>query len=128
MLRNQKGFTYPVTLGIMILLSTLLVTQIEQFLIERKMLNATESILKQDYYLLSAVEQIQTQLMKDENAAKNGTFHFKEGEVRYQILERSEGVWEIAINIIIHDKDTLFKGTAVYDRNLRKIVKWTEIN
>ena len=128
MLRNQKGFIYPVTLGFMILFSTLLVMGIEQFLTEKRMLNETEIILKQDYYLLSTVDQLQSYLSANENLDMSGTFQFKEGEASYLMIEKTDTILEIIIYLQITDHDAIFEGTAIYDRNLRKMIKWTEIN
>ena len=39
-----------------------LIIQIDQYIIEKRMLNETETILKQDYYFLSTIESLQSQI------------------------------------------------------------------
>lgn len=128
MLRNQKGFTYPLTLCLFILLSTALTIQIEQFQTEKRMFKETEVILKQDYYLLSTVELLQFQLSTDENMAMNGWFDFKDGQASYQIVELPENRLEVMISVKMTEKNAVFRGSAIYDKNLKKIIKWIEIN
>lgn len=128
MLRNQNGFTYPITLCLIILLSTVLVMRVEHFLAEKRMFQETEMILKQDYYLLSAMEQLNSYLSVDDKVENNGTFEFKNGVVEYQMIEQTEELLDINITIKLEGNDAVFKGVAIYNRNLNKIINWFEVN
>ncbi|WP_338470234.1 competence type IV pilus minor pilin ComGG [Niallia sp. XMNu-256] len=102
--------------------------RVEHFLAEKRMFQETEMILKQDYYLLSAMEQLNSYLSVDDKVENNGTFEFKNGVVEYQMIEQTEELLDINITIKLEGNDAVFKGVAIYNRNLNKIINWFEVN
>jgi len=128
MLRNQKGFTYPVTLCLLILLSTVLTIQIEQYITEKRMLNQTETILKQDYYFLSTIESLQSQIAISDPMPTTGFLDFNDGQVSYTIIELSEKEIEIKLILMMKRGNGEVKGSAFYDKSLGEIVKWNEMS
>jgi competence protein ComGG len=128
MLRNQKGFTYPVTLCLLILLSTTLTIQIEQYITEKRMLNETETILKQDYYFLSTIELLQSQLALSDPIITKGSLDYSDGQISYTIVELSERELEIKLTLTMNRGNGVIEGSAFYDKDLGKIVKWNEVN
>ena len=128
MLRNQKGFTYPLTLCLLILLSTTLTIQIEQYITEKRMLNETETILKQDYYFLSTIESLQSQIAISDPMPTTGFLDFNDGQVSYTIVELSEKELEIKLILTMKRGNGEVEGSAFYDKSLGKIVKWNEMN
>ena len=128
MLRNQKGFTYPLTLCLLILLSTTLTIQIEQYITEKRMLNETETILKQDYYFLSTIELLQSQIAISDPMPTTGFLDFNDGQVSYTIVELSEREIEIKLVLTMKRGNGEVEGSAFYDKSLGKIVKWNEMN
>ena len=128
MLRNQKGFTYPLTLCLLILLSTTLTIQIEQYITEKRMLNETETILKQDYYFLSTIELLQSQIAISDPMPTTGFLDFNDGQVSYTIVELSEKELEIKLVLTMKRGNGEVEGSAFYDKSLGKIVKWNEMN
>ena len=128
MLRNQKGFTYPVTLCLLILLSTVLTIQIEQYITEKRMLNQTETILKQDYYFLSTIELLQSQIAISDPMPTTGFLDFNDGQVSYTIIELSEKELEIKLILTMKRGNGEVEGSAFYDKSLGKIVTWNEMN
>ena len=128
MLRNQKGFTYPLTLCLLILLSTALTIQIEQYITEKRMLNQTETILKQDYYFLSTIESLQSQIAISDPMPTTGFLDFNDGQVSYTIIELSEKEIEIKLILTMKRGNGEVKGSAFYDKSLGEIVKWNEMN
>ena len=128
MLRNQKGFTYPLTLCLLILLSTTLTIQIEQYITEKRMLNETETILKQDYYFLSTIELLQSQIAISDPMPTTGFLDFNDGQISYTIVELSEREIEIKLILTMKRGNGEVEGSAFYDKSLGKIVKWNEMN
>ena len=128
MLRNQKGFTYPLTLCLLILLSTVLTIQIEQYITEKRMLNQTETILKQDYYFLSTIESLQSQIAISDSMPTTGFLDFNDGQISYTIVELSERELEIKLVLTMKRGNGEVEGSAFYDKNLGKIVAWNEMN
>ena len=128
MLRNQKGFTYPLTLCLLILLSTTLTIQIEQYITEKRMLNETETILKQDYYFLSTIELLQSKIAISDPMPTIGFLDFNDGQVSYTIVELSERELEIKLVLTMKRGNGEVEGSAFYDKSLGKIVAWNEMN
>jgi hypothetical protein len=128
MLRNQKGFTYPLTLCLLILLSTTLTIQIEQYITEKRMLNETETILKQDYYFLSTIELLQSEIAISDPMPTIGFLDFNDGQISYTIVELSERELEIKLVLTMKRGNGEVEGSAFYDKNLGKIVTWNEMN
>jgi hypothetical protein len=128
MLRNQKGFTYPLTLCLLILLSTTLTIQIEQYITEKRMLNETETILKQDYYFLSTIELLQSKIAISDPMPTMGFLDFNDGQISYSIVELSERELEIKLVLTMKRGNGEVEGSAFYDKSLGKIVAWNEMN
>ena len=128
MLRNQKGFTYPLTLCLLILLSTTLTIQIEQYITEKRMLNETETILKQDYYFLSTIELLQSKIAISDPMPTIGFLDFNDGQISYTIVELSERELEIKLVLTMKRGNGEVEGSAFYDKSLGKIVTWNEMN
>ncbi len=128
MIHNQNGFTYPITLCMMILLSTILIMRIDHFLIEKRMLKETENILKQDYYLLSTMDQLQSYLSTNEDVPVDGNFDYKDGQATYQIVNITGDTMEMMITLKVGGQESVFIGNAFYDLNLNKFIKWYEVN
>jgi len=128
MLRNQKGFTYPLTLCLLILLSTTLTIQIEQYITEKRMLNETETILKQDYYFLSTIELLQSKIAISDPMPTIGFLDFNDGQISYTIVEVSERELEIKLILTMKRGNGEVEGSAFYDKSLGKIVAWNEMN
>lgn len=128
MLRNQNGFTYPLTLCLLIIFSTTLVIHIEQYVMESRMLKETETILKQDYYLLDAVRTIETTLAMGGDEKEPGSIEFNDGQADYVIMELTDQLWEINITLKTGIDQMTISGLAYYDTDLQKIIKWIEKN
>jgi len=126
--RNQKGFTYPLTLCMLILFSTILVIYLEQYVIETRMLAETENLLKQDYYIVSTLKTMEENLATEGRTNNAGSIQFYDGQAEYVIEEMTESLWEIKLRIKMGIDNQQFSGTAFYDTNYKKIIKWVEKN
>ena len=126
MLQNEKGFTYPLTLCLLIVFSMVLAIHIDQYVIEKGMLVETETILKQDYYLLSSVRKIESKLATNNGEPLDaGSFEFYDGHADFQISKITETVWEINIQLMT-GKKMVIMGIAYYDSERQKVIQWIE--
>lgn len=125
MLRNEKGFTYPLTLCMFIIFSVMLVIHIDQYVIEKRMFMETETILKQDYYLLSSVRKIESILATDSETVYSGSFEFFDGHADYQVKKKTETILEINIQLMT-GKKMVITGIAYYDSSRQKVIQWLE--
>ena len=128
MLHNQSGFTYPLTLCLLIIFSTVLVIHIEQYVMESRMLKETETILKQDYYLLNAVRTIEDTLAIGGDRQEPGSIKFNDGQVDYVIMELTDQLWEIDIHLKTGKDQVQISGLAYYDADIQRVIKWVEKN
>ena len=125
MLRNEKGFTYPLTLCMFILFSMMLAIHIDQYVIEKRMFIETETILKQDYYLLSCVRKVETILATNSETVNSGSFEFYDGHADFQIKKKTDTILEINIQLMTGKKLVII-GMAYYDTDKQKVIQWIE--
>jgi hypothetical protein len=92
------------------------------------MLNETETILKQDYYFLSTIELLQSQLALSDPIITTDSLDYSDGQISYTIVELSERELEIKLVLTMNRGNGVIKGSAFYDKDLGKIVKWNEVN
>ncbi|WP_191090620.1 competence type IV pilus minor pilin ComGG [Niallia endozanthoxylica] len=123
---NQKGFTYPLTLCMLILFSTILAIYLEQYLTEKRMLTETENILKQEYYIVSTLKTMEESLAVEGRTNHTGSIEFYDGQAEYVIEEITGSLWEIKLQIKTGIDSRQFSGTAFYDTDYKKIIKWVE--
>ncbi len=126
-IRNEKGFLYPLTLCFLLLFTTVLFLSMEHFLNMKKMTKETENILKMDTYLLRTVQLLEeTFTVGEELFEPTGTIVFTEVQAEYSIVKLTESVWDITI-FMKKDGMTVFKAHAYYDDDLQRIYKWIEM-
>lgn len=111
----------------MILFSTVLLICIEQYLTEKRMFIETETILKQDYYLLTTVKKLESTFAATELTPGTGSFAFNGGQADYSMLEFADRLWEITIKIKTGTGVEII-GFAYYDQDRQKMIKWIEKN
>ncbi|PLR87569.1 hypothetical protein EJA13_08550 [Bacillus canaveralius] len=124
---NEHGFTYPLTLGIFLLLSLMLTLNAEHFLAEQRLLKETESILEQEYYLMSAVKKVENSLQSDMPIEPAGTYFFRDGQVAYKIEPLAGSVLQVTF-ILTMKSGIETTSYGYYDSSLKKMTKWIEKN
>ncbi|WP_306009028.1 competence type IV pilus minor pilin ComGG [Bacillus sp. MMSF_3328] len=127
MLRNEKGFAFPVSLSILLASCLSLLILLGQNVSEAELLNEKEQILKQDYYLLSSVKRLERHLadVEEDETLQLGSFIFKEGTVTYSMTELAGSLFEISFTLAIESQKPIV-SYAFYDRDRGKMIKWTE--
>ncbi|WP_057765592.1 competence type IV pilus minor pilin ComGG [Cytobacillus praedii] len=127
MIRNENGFTYPLTFCVILLASIVLSIQLELYVSERKMTNETVTMLKQEYYFLSAVKGAEEQFLEEESVNASGVYSFMDGEVNYQTVKVADSLYRVTFRLKIKDLPEV-EGTGYYDIDLQKMIKWNEKN
>jgi len=108
-----------------IIFSIVLVIHIDQYVIEKRMFMETETILKQDYYLLSSVRKVETILATNVETVNSGSFEFYDGHADYQLKKKTDTIWEINIQLMT-GKEITITGIAYYDSDRQKVIQWIE--
>lgn len=128
MVHDEKGFTYPLTFCILLLVSVLLSIQLEQYLSEKRFMRESELILKQEYYFLSSIKQAENQLrqmLDDELPA--GASHFSDGEVVYRTEKLTDSLFKVTFELKMASLPILL-GFGYYDKEEGRMIKWIEKN
>ncbi len=118
MLRNQKGFAFPLSLSMIVLVSMFTVIHTEQYLIEKKIAFETEKILKEEYYFLYSVRHLETKLQNDETLTNSGWFILKDGRVDYLKEDLGAAIkFTLTQTLSTGEKAVAF---AYFDKNTRE--------
>lgn len=129
MVRNEKGFTFPLTFIIILLVSVLLTIQLEQYLSEKRLMRESELIMKQEYYFLSSVMAAENHFMQmgDDDELPSGVRFFSDGEVEYNTEKLTDSLFKVTFDLKMESLPML-SGYGYYDKEEGKMIKWIEKN
>jgi hypothetical protein len=125
--RNEKGFTYPLTLVMLLLFLLVFSFKVEQLLTERKMIHETAVILQQEYYLHTSVKKIEKVLQSAETLPTQGKYLYLNGEVTYQTSAPSGSLQNILFTLRMKTGETVV-ARGFFDTNMKRLLKWSELN
>lgn len=126
MINGQKGFTYPLTLMMLLLFLLYFSAKIEWLMAERKMEHEKMLILQEEYYYLSTVKKMENLYQSGGAAPAKGTFTFSNGSMYYQ-SENPIGTFQ-RINFTLtmaSGEKCIAQGT--FDTSSKKLTKWIEL-
>lgn len=127
MIRNENGFSYPLTFCVILLAFAVLSIQLELYVSERKMNNESVTMLKQEYYFFSAMKWTEEQFLEEESVKVSGVYSFMDGEVNYHTVRVTDSLYRVTFRLKIKDLSEI-EGTGYYDKDLQKMIKWNEKN
>jgi competence protein ComGG len=127
MLQNEKGFTYPLILMMIILFCFFFSYQVQFYLSEKKFFHESIVILKQEYYMHTAVKKIETELQSNILLPRYGQYDYQTGLAIFQVESYSSNLIKITITIKLNTLEEIV-GYAYYDINQKKMTKWLERN
>jgi hypothetical protein len=127
MIQNEKGFTYPLVMMMIILFCFFFTYQVQFYLSEKKFFHESAVILKQEYYMHSAVKKIETALQSNLLSPGSGQYDFQNGQAIFRVESYSSNLLKITITIKLNTLEEIV-GYAYYDSNQKKMTKWVERN
>ncbi|WNS74213.1 competence type IV pilus minor pilin ComGG [Bacillus sp. DTU_2020_1000418_1_SI_GHA_SEK_038] len=127
MLQNEKGFTYPLTFTIILLVALLLTMHIEFYLTEIRFLQESQTLLKQEYYLISSLKRIEDILLTEDEDQYTGVFSFSDGEVHYETAKITDTLLMSTFNLRIGTNIEML-AYGYFDKEEGKMIKWIEKN
>jgi hypothetical protein len=127
MLKNEKGFTYPYVLMMIILFCFFFTYQVQFYLSEKKFFHESAIILKQEYYMHTAVKKIETALKSNLLSLGFGKYDYQTGQAIFRVESYSSNLLKITITIKLNTLEEIV-GYAYYDINQKKMTKWVERN
>ncbi|MBL4951417.1 hypothetical protein JK635_04070 [Neobacillus sp. YIM B02564] len=126
MKKNEKGFTYPLTLCLLIVFLLFFSMNVGRLLFERKVAHETETILQQEYYYLSTVKKIEKTIEATGSIPKNGKIPYQEGVMDYKTELPAGDSQKVNFTLRLHSGITAY-GSGVFDLQTMKLIKWTEL-
>lgn len=127
MIQNDKGFTYPLVLMMIILFCFFLTYQVQFYLSEKKLFHESIVILKQEYYMHTAVKKIETELQGNLLSPRAGQYNFQTGLAIFRVESYSSNLLKIIITIKLNTLEEIV-GYAYYDVSQKRMTKWLERN
>ena len=129
MIRNEKGFTYPLTFCMILLFSMFIAIYLEQFIAEKKINKESETIFKQEYYFLSSVKHVENELslMEDKDDLLIGSLFFSHGSDDYRTEKLPEELLKVTFDLRMENLPVVI-GIGYYDTEKGKMIKWIEKN
>ncbi len=127
MKNNEQGFTYPLTLAVLILFLLLFSFRIEQLLTERKFAHETNKILQEEYYFHSSVKKVEEIMQSDGVIPSIGTFTYVNGSMTFQADIPFGTIQKINFTLRMDTGETAV-GRGFFDTASKKMIKWAEMN
>ncbi|MEH7115799.1 competence type IV pilus minor pilin ComGG [Neobacillus vireti] len=125
MKKNEHGFTYPLTLCILLLFLIFFSMHIEQLLSEEKMQVETKAILKQEYYFLSSVKKVELLYQSKGIMPAKGTFVYVNGTMNYRAEPASAYVQIVDFTLVLNSVDPVV-GYGYFDTRSKSLIRWVE--
>lgn len=127
MIRNEKGFSYPLTFCVILLAFVVLTIHFELYVSEKRIIKESVTMLKQEYYFLSAMKWTEELFLKEDHEEVSGIYSFSDGEVNYHSEKVTDSLYRVTF--ILTMKDSLeITGFGYYDKELKKMIEWNEKN
>ncbi|MEH7501437.1 competence type IV pilus minor pilin ComGG [Neobacillus drentensis] len=127
MKNNEKGFTYPLTLCLLIIFLSFFSVRIEQLVSERKMAHETATILQEEYYFLSSVKKVEGMFQEKGTIPAKGTFSYVKGTMDYQAETPTGYVQKVNFTLHLHTGDETAIGRGFFDTRTKRLSKWIEL-
>jgi hypothetical protein len=127
MRNNEKGFTYPLTLVVLILFLSFFSFRVEQLLAERRLWYETTVILQEEYYFNSTFKKIEKIMKSGSVIPAQGAFPYLKGSVSYKTESTIGTVQKIYFILKMNTGETV-GGRGFFDIASKKMIKWIEIN
>ncbi|MEK5523495.1 competence type IV pilus minor pilin ComGG [Heyndrickxia sp. FSL W8-0423] len=123
-MNNEKGYIFPLTLGIVVTCLFVLTTSIEIFLSEKRYLKEME-----EYYLVNsmssmAVKKIVNSINKEDYLSA-GKLSYNKGIVNFTIQEKEKNMYSIMLGINL-DNHLSIKSEVIYNQQEKRILRWEE--
>jgi competence protein ComGG len=126
MRNEEKGFTYPLTLIVLLLFLTFFTVRIEQLMIDRKMAHETSLILQQENYFLSSIKKVEQIYQSGTTIPSKGTFLYINGKMEFQSEKAVGNVQRITFTLRLNSGETVI-GRGYFNTSIKRNIKWVEM-
>ncbi|EOR21677.1 DNA transport platform protein [Niallia nealsonii AAU1] len=126
MIRNNKGFIYPLSLCVYILFIYFLFILYGIYVNKKGIEVSVKNSNMQEYYFLSSLKEIEHELSTEEHPELSGTKTFLHGNVFYTIEKNSRTTFKIDYQLNMKAGIKPIYAISYFDMEQNKMTKWIE--
>jgi len=126
LIRNNKGFIYPLSLCVFILFIHFLLILYGLYENKKGIEISVKNSNMQEYYFLTSLKDIEEQLVSQENFVLTGTKIFLHGQVFYTITKDTATTYKIDYKLNLQGVSNQIVATSYFDMDQHKMTKWVE--
>ncbi|MFL6556852.1 MAG: competence type IV pilus minor pilin ComGG [Bacillus sp. (in: firmicutes)] len=127
MINNEKGFTYPLTLCLLILFLLFFSMRSEVLLSARKIVHETNTILLGEYYSLSSVKKVEVMFQKNGTLPVKGTIKFIKGTMDYSTDAPTGYLQKVNFTLHLNTGELPYNAWGYFDTRSKRLTKWLEL-
>lgn len=121
---NEKGFTYPLTLCLLLLFLLFFSMQLERSLTERKLAHEAAIVMQEEYYFLSSVKKIEAAFQAQGSLPVKVTITYRKGWMDVQSETPSGFSQRVTFTLNLTSGEKIM-GRGYFDTRTKKLIKWT---
>jgi hypothetical protein len=121
---NEHGFTYPLTLCLLLLFLLFFSLQVERLLTERKVAHETELVMREEYYFLSSVKKLEATFQTKGILPVSGIFTYQKGWMDFKTDAPSGYSQRVTFSLSLQTGEKV-TGRGYFDTRTKKLIKWT---
>ncbi|WP_400242348.1 competence type IV pilus minor pilin ComGG [Niallia sp. JL1B1071] len=126
MIRNNKGFIYPLSLCVYILFIHFLFVLYGLYENKKGIEISVNNNNMQEYYFLTSSKDVENQLATQDTPIIAGEKVFLHGQINYTITKNSATTYKIDYKLNLQGVKNQLVATSYYDNELHKMTKWVE--
>lgn len=126
MIKNNKGFIYPLSLCVYILFIHFLFVLYGIYVNKKGIDSGVKNSKIQEYYFLSSLKEIEHELSTNEHPDLSGTKTFLHGDVFYTMEKNSRTTFKIDYQLKMQDEIKPIYTISYFDMEQNKMTKWVE--
>lgn len=127
MRNNEHGFTYPLTLCVVLLFLLIFSFRVDLLLTERKLAHESNTILQVEYYFHSTIKKIEKTLSLNIALPAKGTYFFSNGKVDYAAEKPIGTSQKVLFTLRLNTGETAI-AIGFFNVNTKSLIKWVEMN
>jgi len=124
---SEKGFTYPLTLCVLIIFLMFFSMHIDQLQSARKLANEQLTLLQEEYYFLASVKKTEELYQTNGALPAAGVFTYEKAAISYKSETPSSSIQKVNFTLSLNSGPTVI-GIGYFDTRSKKLAKWVEAN
>lgn len=121
---DERGFTFPVSLSLLLLVSLFLLILLNQYLTEKQFVKQIEEFEQNRFYFFQSMLQVERMIIEGEQE-QSGRFPYEHGTVYYNIDEIADNLFHIELELERNNGASL-EASFYFDEIGGKTIGWIE--